>query len=125
MLLHSPHVCGRLPSHVSRDVIHKFLRPAYPQGGGRICSLAGSFARMVKINSDSALLVFVDSKSQGHLFTHFLLKLKLFPVIIRFEVILSTIYCHQMHTVSCLSQIVHVTVFHITQSVIAAFSRGD
>ena len=125
MLLHSPHVCGRSPSHVSRDVIHKFLRPAFPQGGGRICSLAGSFARMVKMNSDSALLVFVNPRNQGHLFTNCLIKLKLFPVIIRFEVILSTIYSHQIHTVSFLSQTRHVIVFHTTQSVIAAFSRGD
>jgi len=110
---------------ISRDVIHKFLRPAYPQGGGRICSYAGSSARMEYIDSDSALLMFVHSKNQGYLFTNCLIKLKLFPVIIRFEVILSTIYSRQIHTVSFLSQTRHVIVFHTTQSVITAFSRGD
>src|SRR5690625_7310630 len=94
MLLHSPHVCGRSPSHVSRDVIHKFLRPAYPQGGGRICSLAGSFARMVKMNSDSALLVFVNPSNKRHLFTNCLIKLMLIPVIFHFEVHYFTIYSY-------------------------------
>src|SRR5699024_11283609 len=87
--------------------------------------LTGSCARINKNNSYSALLVFVNTRNQGHLFTNCLIKLKLFPVIIRFEVILSTIYSHQIHTVFFLSQTRHVIVFHTTQSVIAAFYMDD
>src|SRR5699024_3977208 len=117
MLLHSPHVCGRTPSHVSPDVIHKFLRPPFPQGGGRICSLAGWCARMVKRSSDCALVVCVNPRNQGHVFRKCLIKLKLFPVIRRFEVILSTRHSHLLHPVSFLPQPRHVIVFHTTQSV--------
>lgn len=102
-----------------RIAIHTFLRPAYPQGGGRKSYATGSRARMEIINSDSALLVFVYSRNLKSFININLHYSFMLPVIGFFEVFLVIVYFHQIHTFFVPLRIIHELIYHITQSSIA------